>query len=112
MQTNLEFKITHCLFTVTKLTNVKRERAIGLLKANVTPSIVAKRFRCHVRTIGCLNNLLQEIGTTSHFLRPGRRRDVKIELPRRRICAIDFIWSQSQLEHPMEFIIQKPGLKL
>ena len=33
------------------------------------------------------------------------RRDVKIEPPRRLICAIDLIWSQSQLGHPKEFII-------
>ena len=36
--------ITHCLFMVTKLALVERERAIGILQANVTPLIVAKRF--------------------------------------------------------------------
>ena len=30
------------------------------------------------------------------------RRDVNIETSRRLICAIDFIWSQSQLGHPKE----------
>ena len=40
------------------------------------------------------------------------RRDVKIEISRRPICAVDFIWSQSQLGHPKELIIQKSGLKL
>ena len=40
------------------------------------------------------------------------RRDVKIEPLRRLICAIDFIWSQSQLGHPKELIIQKSSLKL
>ena len=59
---------------MTKLAHVEREHAIGLLKANVTPSVVAKRFRCHVRTIGRLKNHFQQIGTTSHRPRPGRRR--------------------------------------
>ena len=40
------------------------------------------------------------------------RRDVKIETSRRLICAIDFIWSQSQLGHPKELIVQTAGLKL
>ena len=59
---------------MTKLAHVERERAIGMLKANVTTLIVAKQFRCHVRTIGCLKNRFQQIGTTSHRTRPGRRR--------------------------------------
>ena len=29
--------MTHCYFAVTKLTPVERERAIGMLQANVTP---------------------------------------------------------------------------
>ena len=70
----LEFKITHCKCTVTKLVNVERERAIGMLKANVTPLIVAQQFRCHVRTIGRLKNRFQKFGTTSNRLHPGRRR--------------------------------------
>ena len=41
---------------VTKLAHVERERAILMLTANVTPLVVAKRFRCHVRTIGRLKN--------------------------------------------------------
>ena len=40
------------------------------------------------------------------------QRDVKIETSRRLICAIDFIWSHSQLGHPKELIVQKSGLKL
>ena len=96
---------------VTKLAHVEHERAIGMLKANVTPLIVAKQFRCRVRTVGPLQNRFQQIGTTSHRPRPGRRRrrDVKIETSRRLICAIDFIWSQSQLGHPKELIIKKNG---
>ena len=97
---------------VTKLARVERERAIGMLKANVAPVVVAKRFRCHIRTIGRLKNRFQQIGTTSHHPRPGRRRDVKTETSRRLICAIDFIWSQSQLGHPKELIIQKLELKM
>ena len=59
---------------VTKLAHVERERAIGMLKANVTPLIVAKQFRCHFRMIRRLKNRFQQIGTTSHRPRPGRRR--------------------------------------
>ena len=58
---------------MTKLAHVERERAIGMLKANVTPFIVAKQFRCPVRTIGHFKNRFQQIGTTSHSLRPGCR---------------------------------------
>ena len=95
------------------MTHVERERAIEMIKANVTPMVVAKRFRCHVRTIGRLKNRFQQIGTTSHRPRPGRRRvSTEIETPRRLICAIDFIWSQSQLGHPKELIIKQLGLKL
>ena len=56
------------------MAHVERERVIGMLKANVTSFIVAKQFRCHVRTIGRLKNRFQQIGTTSHRPRPGRRR--------------------------------------
>ena len=59
---------------MTKLTHVERERTIGMLKASVTPLIVAKRFRFHVRTIGRLKNCFQQIGTTPHRPCPGRRR--------------------------------------
>ena len=58
---------------MTKLAHVDRERVIGMLKANVTPLIVVKRFRCHVRTIGRLKNRFQQIGTSP---RTGRRRVV------------------------------------
>ena len=100
---------------VTKVAQVERERAIGMLQANVTPLVVTKLFRCHVRTIGCLKNRFQQSGTTSHRPRPGLdvcRREVKIETTRRLICEINFIWGQSQLGHPKELIIKKSGLKL
>ena len=58
---------------VTKLAHVEGEHAIGMLKANVTPLVVAKLFRCYVRTIGCLKNRFQQIGTASHRPHPGRR---------------------------------------
>ena len=58
---------------MTKLAHVERERAIGMLTANVTPLVVAKKFWCHVRAIGRLKNRFQEIGTMSHHPRPGRR---------------------------------------
>ena len=59
---------------MTKLAHVEHERALGMVQANVTPLVVAKRFRCHVRTIGRLKNCFQQIGTTSHCPCPGRRR--------------------------------------
>ena len=34
-----------------KLTNVEREKAIRMLQDNVTPSVIAKQFRCHARMI-------------------------------------------------------------
>ena len=76
---------------MTKLAHVEHELAIGILKANVTPLVVAKQYRCHGRTIKRLKNCFQQIGTTSHRPRPGR---------------------QSQLGHPKGLIIQKSGLKL
>ena len=59
---------------MTKLAHVEHEHAIGMLNATVTPLVVAKRFRCHVRTIGRLKNRFQQNGTTSHRPRSGRRR--------------------------------------
>ena len=56
------------------MAHVERGRAIGMFKANVTPLVVAKRFRCHVRTIGRLKKRFQQIRKTSHRPRPGRRR--------------------------------------
>ena len=38
--------------------------------------------------------------------------DVKMETSGCLICAIDFIWRQSQLGHPQELIIQESALKL
>ena len=70
----MEFKITHCYFTVSKLAHVGRECALGMLKSNKTPLIVAKQYRYHVRTIGRFKNHFQLIGTTSHRPRPGRQR--------------------------------------
>ena len=53
---------------------MERERAKGMLKSNVTPLVVAKRFQLHVRMIGRLKNRFKQIGTTSHRPRPGRQR--------------------------------------
>ena len=58
---------------VTKVAHVERERAIGMLQDNMTPSVVAKQFQCHVRTIGRLKNRFRQIGTMSHRPRPERR---------------------------------------
>ena len=59
---------------MTKSAHVERERAIGMVQANVTPSVAAKQFRCHVRMIGRLKNRFQQTGTTSDRPRPGRPR--------------------------------------
>ena len=53
---------------------MERERAVEMLKTNVTPLIVAKQFRCHVRAIGRLKNRFQQIGTALHRPRLGGRR--------------------------------------
>ena len=34
-----------------KRTHVECEKAIGMLQANVTPSMIAQQFRCHARMI-------------------------------------------------------------
>ena len=52
---------------------MERERAIGMLKANVTPLVVAKQFLCHVGMIGRLKSRFRRIGTASHRPRTGRR---------------------------------------
>ena len=46
--------------------------AMGMLQAYVTPSVAAKQFQCHVRTIGRLKNHFQQTSTTSDRPRPGR----------------------------------------
>ena len=100
---------------MTKLANVERERAIGMLKANLTPLIVAKRFPCHVRMIGRLKNHLQQIGTTSHRPRPGHRR---VSTRRQdRATQTSYLCNGFYLESvtartPKELIIQKSGHKL
>ena len=88
---------------------MERERAIRMLKANVTPLIETKRFQCHVRTIGRLKNRSNTLGQRHTVRIQGVDvclRDVKIEQPRHLICAIDFICSQSQLGNSKELIIQ------
>ena len=45
-----------------------------MLHATVTPSVVTKQFRCHVRTIGPLKNRFQQTWTTSECPRLGRPR--------------------------------------
>ena len=32
-----------------KRTHVEREKAVRMLQANVTPTVIAQQFRCHVR---------------------------------------------------------------
>ena len=50
---------------MTKLTHVEHEHAIGMLQANKTPSVAARQFHWHVRTIGRLKNPFQQTRTTS-----------------------------------------------
>ena len=59
---------------MTKVTHVERECAIGMLQANVTPLVVAKQFRCHVRTFGRLKNRFKQTWTTSDRPHTGRPR--------------------------------------
>ena len=79
---------------MTKLTHVERESAIGMLKANVTPLIVAKQFRTMLGRLDVLRILSNKLGQ-HHTVRVQGvdvcRRVVKIETSRRLICAIDFI---------------------
>ena len=81
---------------MTKLAHVQRERAIGMLKANVTPLIVTKQFRCHVRTIGRLKNRFQQIGTKSY--RPGLGRG-RVSTPRQdRDIQTSHLYNRFHLE--------------
>ena len=34
-----------------KRTHVEREKALKILQANVTPSVIAQHFQCHARMI-------------------------------------------------------------
>ena len=51
---NLKLKVTHCLFTMPKRTHVESEKAIRMLQAKVTPSVIAQQFLFHARMIGRL----------------------------------------------------------
>ena len=46
-----------------KRTRVEREKAIRMLQANVTPSVIAQQFRCHERTIKRLRKRFLQFGT-------------------------------------------------
>ena len=48
-----------------KRTHVERERAMRMLLANVTPSVIAQQFRCHARMIGRLRKRFWQIKTMS-----------------------------------------------
>ena len=50
----LKLKITHCKFTMPRWTPVERDRAIWMLQAKVTPSIITQQFQCLSRTIARL----------------------------------------------------------
>ena len=58
----LEFYLTHCCFTMPRLTPIESERAIGMLQANMASSVIAQQFRCHVRTIEHLLNRFRRTG--------------------------------------------------
>ena len=59
-----------------------------------------------------VSNKLRQCQTAGAMAAPMYQRDVTIEMSRRLICAIDFIWSQAQLGHPKELIIQESALNL
>ena len=44
-----------------KRTHVEREKAIRMLQANVTPSVIAHQFRCHARMIELLENISDKL---------------------------------------------------
>ena len=75
---------------MTKLTHVDHERATGMLQANVSSSVAAKQFQCHVKTIGGLKYRLQQTWTTSDHPCPGhshvlmRRQDQ--DIPTSHLC--------------------------
>ena len=48
-----------------KWTHVEREKAMRMLQANVTPSVIAQQIRCHVRMIERLRKRFRQIGTMS-----------------------------------------------
>lgn len=57
-----------------RLTNVQRERAIGMLNAGMSKCAVARIFNCTRATIYSLCNRLQQTGSTSDRPRPGAAR--------------------------------------
>ena len=44
-----------------KRTYVEREKAIRMVQANVTPSVIAEPFRCHARMIEGLRNISDKL---------------------------------------------------
>ena len=50
------------------------DRKMGMLQANVTPSVIAQQFRCHGRIIERLRKFLRKIGTMSDRARLMRHR--------------------------------------
>ena len=48
-----------------KRTHVEREKAIRMLQANVTPSVIAHQFRCHATIIERLRKRFWQLGTMS-----------------------------------------------
>ena len=60
----------HCCFAVTKLTHVESERAIGMLQANVTPSVEANN-------VGAMLGRLDVLRIVSN--KPGQRQTVYVQ---------------------------------
>ena len=48
-----------------KRTHVEPKKAVRMLQANVTPSVIAQQFRCHARMIKHLRKRFWHIGTMS-----------------------------------------------
>ena len=65
-----------------KTEHVEREKAIRMLQANVAPSVIAQRFRCHGRVTERLRNVSDKLERCQNVRIHdviGLRRDVKID---------------------------------
>ena len=48
-----------------KRTHVVRQKAIRMLQANMTPSLIVQQFRCHTSTIEHMGKRFLQFGTMS-----------------------------------------------
>lgn len=69
-----QISVAFCVEKMPRLSQIQRERAIGLLQAGQLSADVARRFRVHITTIRRLRQRLQDTGTTADRRRSGRPR--------------------------------------